>query len=237
MKTKKLLFLSLSSLPFALFAQEDIDYRIFMNSTYGYSAIFRGELPAGYGGMMPTDMSTYYAYSESYERGNVCFRGKLYQGIFLNLNAHIDELCAMESSPGIAIILNKNLVDSFSLGGVNRRQFVHYKQERNSVLSSGYYEVLYSGQLKLYKKIRKHYSERISTIMESVNPIQRGFTLSESFYIWKDDSWTRIATKSDLKRVFREQMRTLDNLLKSKKINLKKNMEIALLEIVTNIDT
>ena len=234
MKTKTILTLSLAALPFALFAQESIDYKIFMNSAQGNSALFRGELPMAYGTMTPTDGSTYYAYSDDFKRGSLLFRGKLYHNIFLNLNAHLDELCAMETFPGLAVLVNKNFVDSFSVGG---DQFVHYKQEEHSVLQSGYYQVLYSGQIKLYKKIRKQYYENSSSNpFDASRSVQRGFRDSELFYIWNEGKWSHIVTKGDLKKISGEQMRAIDHLLKTKKINFRKNMEVALIETVTYLD-
>jgi len=231
---KPLLFASLSLFSVILFAQESIDYRIFIDSSHVFSALFRAELPANYGSRIPNDNSTFYAYSEQFETGSVLFRGREYHHLLLNLNADRDELCVMDPSGGIVTLLNKNYVDSFSMGGgageKGGRCFVHIREEANGGVSAGYYQVLYSGKVTLYKKIRKSYSEKIGLSVE------KKYLLSESFYLWKEERWYKIATKGDLKKHFPERKREIVQLSRTRDLNFRTEREHSLIATLSYLD-
>ena len=137
-KTILLFFISASSV--LLYAQQKGDYALFMDAAREYSVLFRGELPVNYGSKTPNDWSTYFAFSTNFEQGTIVFNGRLYEGIELNLNAHLDELYVKNRVGGITHLVNRNFVDLFSMGS---HHFIHYKQEPRSILNSGYYEVLF----------------------------------------------------------------------------------------------
>ena len=219
---------SLSLLTSSLFAQSRDDYGLYVDSVQGYSTLFRGELTLVYGVMAPNDGSTYFAYSEKFEQGNVLFRGKWYRGVQLNLNAHRDELNIISPVQGIILSLNKQAVDSFSFGN---HAFVHYRSGEFSLLGNGYYQVLFEGNVKLYKKIRRQYYGRI----EYAN-FQKGYTLFEDFYLWKEKRWHKIGTKGDLIKLYADQKRVINNLLRSKGLRFKKDREVSLIEILYLLD-
>jgi len=228
---KKLpLFFGLMAFPVLLSAQNTVDFGMFTDAAQEYLGLYRGELPLHYGSKSPNDGSTFFAYSTDFENGDVLFRGKHYKGVTLNLNVHIDELYVRDPFQGIAILVNKNFVDSFSMG---RRRFVHHKQEQGSMLANGYYEVLYEGRLKLFKKIRKNYFENTLDGQR----LKKGFTLDESFYLWKDDRWVRVAAKKDLQKLYPDQKRNIDQIVKTGRLDFSKNnREHALTVIVTHFD-
>ena len=226
MKPSKWLSSCLFALPSVLFAQNSVDYNIFKQAAEGYSNMFRGAFPVDYGDKKPNDGSTYYAYSSVFEKGNVLFRGKLYKDVLLNLNAHRDELCVMDANNGVVVVLNKHFVDSFSMGTGRERQFVHFKQEANPVLSNGYYESIYSGKFILYKKILKQYDVSISYSLLQM----KSYILSESFYLQKNGIWYRVGAKRDLKKLFANQKREIDQLCRTRNLDFKKNKEYALIQ-------
>ena len=211
-----------------IFAQNMVDYRMFIDSAQTHSILYRGEFPPSYEKKGVHDRSTYFAYSVNFEKGNVIFRGKRYSDIYLNLDAHTDELYLREPVGGTYLLANKDLVDYFSVGS---HKFIHYRQTKNSLLKNGYYEILYEGDAKLYKKIWKEYRE------EAVRHfIQGSFILSERFYLWRDNNWHAVDKKSDLLKLYAEQKILINNLLKTKKINFKRDKEYALIEILTYLD-
>ena len=216
-------------MPIMLAAQNFLDYQVYMESAKERSIIFRGELPFIYIRYAANDKSTYFAYSENFEIGDVHYRDKLYKNIPLNLNAHRDELYVKDSLRGIAFVMNRNYVDSFAIG---KHKFVSYKQEENALLKDGYYEVLYSGEVKLYKKIRKQFYEKIYNNSE----LRKGFSLIETFYLWKEDRWYRISAKSDLKKLYDPQWRVIHNFIRTEKLAFKRDKERALTEILIFLD-
>ena len=213
----KLLFSITFLFPAALSGQK-ADYNLFMNAAAELSVLYRGELPVSYGSRIPTDNSIYYAWSTNFEAGEVIFCGKLYQNILLNLNAHLDELYVQEPVQGMPVLVNKNFVESFSIG---KHKFVNYQQEKNTTLNLGYYEVLFTGNVKLYKKIRKIYYEKPG----DRGRMQRGFTLFEGYYVCKNDQWVRINKKGDVTKLFPEHKKAIDKLSKSMNFTFKEDKE------------
>ena len=229
LKKKLWILLFSSTLSIPLLAQNIVDHDLFTNSATIQSILFKGELFDGYGSRSPNDGSTYFAYTLNFEKGEVLFRGKLYRDVLINLNAFEDEIYISDLF-GNYLLVNKDYVDSFSMGNL---PFVHYKQEPNSILNSGYYQVLYMGNVKLFKKIQKKYYEENVTWSQTRS---KGYKLSESFYLWKGDNWYRINRKADLKRCFPDQTKAIDQLSRTRKLNFRKNTERTLIETLTYID-
>jgi hypothetical protein len=221
-----LFFLFASSV--ALFAQNEVDSKIFIDSAQANSLLYRGKLSLHYGQKTPNDGSTYFSYSKDFEVGNVVYHGKLYKNVFLNLNAETDELYVKEPVNGFPVLIDRDFVDSFSIG---YRKYIYYKQEADSDLKNGYYEVLYSGRMKLYKKIQKVF---YTSVVDGV--AKRGFTKWESFYLCKEREWVQVNTKADLKKIFKSQQKIVDHLSKTLNLNFRKNKEVALLEVLTYLD-
>jgi len=227
---KFILFCLLFAWSLVLSAQNIDDYKIFSDAAGEHSVLYRGKLPMIYGSKSPNDASTYFAFSTNFLKGGVCFCGKQYSDVALNLNAHTDELYVRDPITGTYIVVNKSFVDSFSL---ENHRFVHYKSEDHSVLDNGYYEVLYTGNVLLYKKIRKLYFEKTPDALRVV----KGFTLEENFYLWKNNRWHRVGTKRDLKKLYPEQSKMIDQLQKTRGLVFSKNdREKALLETITFLD-
>ena len=220
------LVLFVFSCHFQMFAQNSVDYSIFMDYVQEQSVLFRGELALNYGNRMPNDGSIFFAYSTDFENGEVLFRGKRYKDIRLNLNAHLDELYVQEPVQGIRLLVNKNFVDSFSMG---KHRFVHCRQGNHPGLIDGYYEVLLSGHLSLYKKIHKKFQESIKS---GTKMMLRSYILQESYYLLKDDKWVQVSSKSDLKRVFGAEKRVINEISKTKHLDFRRNKEGSLIELL-----
>lgn len=186
------------------------------NSDYGRFSAEAEELSNLYRGVAPVQYRFRYtgscfAYSDEFERGFIIYNGRIYRNVLLNLNCHTDELVVKIEKSGILVKLNKDFVDCFSLG---KRVFVNLgrvpagntdvmgiasvsgygniegaqEREIDKLLPSGYYEVIYDGELKLLKKIKKVYSERInqSVNVDTGSQIDRYFTTSTSYYLMRD---------------------------------------------------
>ena len=90
------------------------------------------------------------------------------------------------------------------------------------------------GNIKLLKKIRKVYAEEIVDRYR----ITKSYTLAEEFYLCKNDTWYRVGTKSDLKKIFPDQKRAIDHTVRTMGFDFsKKNRERALLGTVIYLDT
>jgi len=224
----RLIFCLTILMPVALWAQNTVDYDLYMDAAGMNSILFRGAFPMRHGILKPSDGSTFFAYSVNFEPGVLIFCGKPYAEVLLNLNASTDELYVANPAK-IPILVNRQFVDSFSMG---RHQFVHYEPEENSPLKEGYYEVLYAGKVLLYKKIQKQLREDINY----GDKVVQKYLLTEVFYVKKNDRWYRVRNKTDLKKLFPEQKKTINQIVRTKALDFGINKGWAFIEILVNID-
>ncbi len=101
---------------------------------------------------------TYYVFGERFESNDLYYNGKLYRGVDLNLNAHRGELLIRMYGSVTTVVLNRSLVEWFTLGG---RRFVSIGDEEYEGLPGGYYEALYEGSGLVLKRTEKVYGETI----------------------------------------------------------------------------
>jgi len=198
------------------FAQNGKDYDRFINDAGEFSNLYRGQAPLEYNFF---HTGTFYAYSPEFEKGDVMFNGKLYKDIYMNLNSHLDELNVLIKTSGRIVVLNGEFVDYFNLG---KRRFINIVKGDNS-LQKGYYEVLFNGKTKLYKKIKKVYSERIneSISAKTQSKLERLFIGYESYYLIKDNIEKIIKNKSDLLAGFRERKRDIRQFIRERNLDMK----------------
>ena len=215
-------------LPVTLSAQNNVDYTLYMEAARERSILFKGAFPMRYGYQMANDGSTFYAFSPTAERGTLVFYGKVYQNVLLNLNTYTDELYAFDPVTNLPVVVNKHGVDSFSLG---THRFVRYAPEAGALLKEGYYELLYSGRLLLCKKIQKQFRDEISN-----GKIIQRYLLVENFYVCTNNTWVRINSKAEVKRLFPDQKRAINRLVKTKELDFRNHKGVALFEIITYID-
>ncbi len=229
MSIRRRLFLILLLLPSGISAQQPFDYTLFKQSAGNASMLYRGVVPVRYVGKVPTNGTTYFAYSAQFESGTVKYCGKLYYNALLNLNANLDELYAKDSISDLCYLLNKNFVDYWEVGN---RKFTNYTQSvLYQGLQSGYYEVVYDGRAKAYKKIRKIYEENISG-----TSVTKSYELSEDYYLLKEGKAYRIKNVAGIARQYKDRKKEIKSLIKSKRLNFKANTSYTIAEILQHLE-
>jgi len=218
------------------FAQNGSDYERFVNDAGELSNIYRGQSPLVYNFR---HTGTYYAYSENFEIGVVKYNGKIYKDVYLNLNSHLDELNILIKKTGRTVVLNNDFVGYFSFGG---RDFIYLKdvnKSSGSVPQIGYYQVLYNGSSKLYKKIKKIYAERINETasIQTKSKLERMFLVSESYYLLKEGSFHLIKKKSDLLSYYKEKKRDIRQLIREKNLDFRRDKDHSFSEIIRFVES
>ncbi len=234
---KKILLLSFISLIISpILAQKTIDYEEFVNEAGEFSNIYRGEAPMIYNFR---HIGTFYAYSETFEVGNVCFNGKVYYDLKLNLNSHLDELNLEVGDAGRKVVLNTDFVDWFSYGG---RKFVNHKDFNNntgSIPQPGYFQLLYNGSSKLYKKIKKIYSERINenASADSKSKLEKHFLVNESFYLLRDRKFVIVKKKRDFLLLYKSRKKEIRQFIRENNLDLREDKEHSFAQIVKFLES
>jgi hypothetical protein len=222
MQLKFLSFLLLMTfLPAAhLFSQKESDYGTYANAAGNYMNLYRGAAPMKYKFL---HLGTFYAYSETFEKGEVKYNGRIYSDVWMNLNSHMDELYVKIPYSGREVVLNKSLVEYFTIG---KRKFVNR--------GGAYFELLFDGKSKLYKRIRKVYSEKIAS---SVNPLtgsrlEKSFEHQESYILNKDGGEFRILRKSSLLSLYPEKRGEINRKLREEKISAQSEKSLVFARIL-----
>ena len=222
-------FILLSFSYSCVYSQNGTDYDKFVAEAGDYLNLYRGTSPLPY---KTLHIGTYYAFSEEFEKGDLYYNGKIYHGVEMNLNSHLDELYVKVPGSGRAVMLNKEFINKFSLG---KRNFLLLdKRREKGAPQSGFYEILYDGQAKLYKKIRKVLSEKIGS---SVNPvtrskIERRFELVETYYLFKSGEWHKIPRRNSLLMQYREKRLEIRKFIRNNGLNSLSDIDIVYASIM-----
>jgi hypothetical protein len=111
--------------------------------------LFRGKQGMSYS--FPYNGNCYW-YGRDFQPGEVFYNGKLYKGAFVNVNAHLQELLVKEDADFLPVLVDAAHVGWFTMG---ERRFVPRDETGRGELPDGYYEVIFDGKSKLYKRVDK----------------------------------------------------------------------------------
>lgn len=151
--------------------------------------IFRGKVLSVYPYMKY--LGTYYAYTTEYKVGVLKYNNKLYEGVYLNYNAHKKEMCVDNGNGMQPIALNDNF---FEYCEFDNKKFVFLRGVKE--LEDGYYQVLFENdEAVLYKRIIKHFEAR---------DVNKEFLLRESFHFYKGDQYRQIKNKYQIFKLYPE---------------------------------
>ena len=130
-------------------AQDYPEYDRFAEEAGEMSMLYRGKQGMSYS--FPYN-GTYYWYGRDFQRGDVFYNGKLYRNAFVNVNAHLQELLVKEDEDYLPVLVDTGHVEWFTMGG---RRFLPRDATGQPSLPDGFYEVLFDGHSKLYKRVDK----------------------------------------------------------------------------------
>lgn len=169
-----------------------------------YEAFFRGQIAPQY---RMRFNGTYFWDDPVYsENQTLCYDGRVYEGMTLNVNAHTQQLLLRREGDALAMVIDRDKVEWFTIGGT---LFVNLNNIGFKDMPQGYYKVLYNGSAILLEHIDKriasrtddcngdyigyfdpHYNSSVTTCFERVR----------TFWYYKGDDFIRLKTKKDLKK-------------------------------------
>lgn len=188
----------LFSLPKEMSAQEQADYLIYAQKAGMSSHIFRGRQAVKYPFV---HNGTYYWTSPDYKIGSVKYNGKMYWDVLLNIDACQGDLLIKEESGLVEHILSREYVEYFTIGNENyfNLSLCGYDAPQ------GYFQEIYTGDVKIFKRVEKIYSDKISNgelVGSSIPGFKQGvfklFSAVVTYYYMKDGEISQIKSKRDL---------------------------------------
>ena len=113
------------------------------------ASLFRGSLPRSY----PFRYNgTFYWSEKDFREGSVFYNGKLYEHVFMNVDAYQGQLLVARESTGTPAIVFKDQVAWFTIGN---RLFVNLRYLGYTEAEEGFFEVIRDGQVPLLSQVRK----------------------------------------------------------------------------------
>lgn len=113
------------------------------------STLYRGKLPNPY----PYKYNgTYFLETRTFSTGSILYNGKQYNDVILNLDAVSQDLVVRPSEGAGGVILDRNQVAWFTLGG---RRFVNLEYMGYKEAPKGYLELVKDGKSPVFKFRRK----------------------------------------------------------------------------------
>ena len=114
------------------------------------ASLFRGSLPKAY----PFHFNgTYYWEKEQFEEGSVFYNGKLYEHLFLNVDAYQGELLVRQDSGVTPVSVFIDQVAWFTMGG---KRFLNLRYLGYTEAEEGFFEIVRDGRVPLLRKVRKN---------------------------------------------------------------------------------
>ncbi|MCK9626392.1 MAG: hypothetical protein WC305_08065 [Bacteroidales bacterium] len=231
----RFLFLPLLFLLFVtdVFSQGGPDYRKYIETAGDVSVLYRGKQATKYPFL---HNGTYYWFGPKYEEGNLIYNGKEYFNLMMNIDAFQNELLLKHNNNILEVSLNGDLVTSFTLGN---KLFLNLSKLGYDV-PAGFYLELYSGKDKLYKNVKKVFSDRIHVgyYDYEFNPdILKDFAPEVSYYLLKDGIISKIGSKKSLIKSFPDKKRIVRRYIRKNDLDLERNFDVFSIKVLNFIES
>ncbi len=162
---------------------------------------------------IPVDISIqghpFFEY-ETFQLGWIKYDGKIYIGIEIGYDIYREELAVVhydENGIFSPIRLSNENIDGFSFNG---HRFIRMGKGGNPHLAStGYYEILYEGSLKVFA----HTVKKVQPSNEG--PYRYQFVAKSVIYVFKDQEYRKIGSKKALLRLLEDEKSSIRKIAKN----------------------
>lgn len=162
--------------------------------------------------------------------GNVTYWGVEYKNVPLMFDILKEQLITLVPSTNYLIKLQPEKVSSFE---ILNHQFIRIvKDSINKNIKPGFYDVLYNGNIALYKKETKTLNEDLSSGK------LRNFILEDSaYYIKKNGVFFEVNNKRSLLDAFQEKKKEVQEFMRKNKLKIRNDKNNALPKIAAFYDS
>ena len=103
------------------------------------------------------------------------------------------------------------------------------------VWTRGFYEIIFDGQAKLYKKIGKVLVEKIGSTINPVtkSKIERKFELVVNYYLFKNNEWYKIPRRNSLLLQYKQKRLEIRKFIRKNSLNSIADVDIIYASIMT----
>jgi len=191
------------------------------------SGIFNGSQYEGYK-VSFNDGHPYYK-NDALEKGNIIYDHVAYENVGMLYDLVRDLIVVQDSTHRIQLVNER--INEFNLYG-DRFVRIEKKESRSALIATGFYNVMYSGNVGLYKKVVKRIREKIS----NTNDLTALFEITNYYYIKKDNVFYAIDKKNDLLRLFKNKQKEIERFIDEEQLNFRKDKDNMLSKVVNYYD-
>jgi hypothetical protein len=164
------------------------------------------------------------------QKGTVNYDNTLYEGVNIGYDIARDELITYRYNDNLRIQLVSEKISYFSWPG---HFFVRLLQDSSSkpLITTGFYERLYNGNIKLFAKRTKKVLELVTADGDDL-----WFKESNAYFVKKNDQYFSVQTKSQLYELISDRKKDVKRYLRKNKIKFRKDPETTILTAIKYYD-
>ena len=163
-----------------------------------------------------------------FSNGTVEYDNVWYSNVYIFYDEVLEEVVIKDAYNRGKIILNTEKVTGFSLLNHN---FVKLAPDSTgkSPIRMGFYDVLYKGNLGVYKRQTKKILESISASLG----LRRVIDEQNEYYIKKGTAFYAVNNKHDLLNITKDKKKEVQQFIRKNKLKIRQENDIALIKIAT----
>lgn len=166
--------------------------------------------------------------STRFNTGNIIYDGILYQNVPILYDLVTSDVIITDSNYFYRIKLNGERVGRFS---VLQHTFIRLEEDSNGVIKTGFYDLLYDGQTRFYKKHIKRLQESVTN-----EGVRRYIVEAMDYYVLKGNVYYQANSKNDLLSVLKDKKKELNAFIKKNKLDTRKKKDESFAAIVAYYD-
>lgn len=169
--------------------------------------------------------------SKNFDTGSVFYNNVLYEKVPLLFDIIKEEVLIHDPTRIYIIRLNNESIRWFTIWG---HTFIRLKMDsnNNTLLHTGFYDVLYKGNTVLYKKVSKIFKENSA----SSTGINKYVVELDEYFIKKNKKYYKVKNKKSLLLIVNDRKKEIAKFIKKNKLNIRKNKDDALTKILAYYD-
>lgn len=202
--------------------------KVYQHSLEGQSGLYNGSEYPGYPFSFKTGHPFFY--SEKPGNGSIVYDMIAYPGIILQYDEVAEEVILYESNHRIQLLRER--IARFS---ILENYFVRIVKDSLAMatVSTGFYQLLYEGQVSLLKKEVKTIAEELRSVSEG---ILRNIEIKLYYYIQKDNIYHPVKGKKDILAVFKDRKKEIQQYIRVNKLNFRKDSDTMLIKVTVFYD-
>jgi len=169
-----------------------------------------------------------YFFKHELSKGSITYDNVVFDNVALLYDEAKDWVILQDSTHRIQLVSQK--LQGFTLFD---QPFIRLEKNVNTpIVSTGFYQVLYDGKIKLYKKEVKIITEKFTNTPE----LKVLFEKINYYYIKKAGRFYPIVKKKNFLKLFNDKGKELNDFISDSKLNFKKDKDNTLSKLLTYYD-